>query len=145
MKRQISLTDPAISIVMSAPASDRGGIGGCLRNLQRLECRTQVFPVLGPRVDLLKDGPPRLGTVACALSEGPRFAGCLYIGASEKSALVGLSVCWRRVSARGLPSGLMETHCRPVSCSSSQSGGIPGFASMNRVQKIQPFNPDLSL
>ncbi|OLQ13615.1 Ankyrin repeat, PH and SEC7 domain containing protein secG [Symbiodinium microadriaticum] len=34
MKRQISLTDPAISIVMSAPAS--------------------VFPVLGPRVDLLK-------------------------------------------------------------------------------------------
>ena len=82
MKRRISVTDPAISIVMSAPASDRGGIGGCLRHLQRLECRTQVFPVLGPRVDLLKDGPPRLGTVACALPRKVQGSQGLYIGAS---------------------------------------------------------------
>ena len=114
MKRQIDLADPFIAIVMSAPAPDRGGIGGCWRSLRGPERRTQVFPVLGPRVDLLKDGPPRLGTVPCALSEGPRFAGCLYIGASghQRSqdclfagAVFQLAACqadgsWRRTVGR---------------------------------------------
>ncbi|CAE7432358.1 unnamed protein product, partial [Symbiodinium necroappetens] len=56
MKRQISVTDPVISIVMSAPAS--------------------VFPVLGPRVDLLKD--------------------CLFAGAVFQLAACQADGSWRR-------------------------------------------------
>ncbi|CAE7919110.1 unnamed protein product, partial [Symbiodinium necroappetens] len=54
MKRQISVTDPAISIVMS------------------------VFPVLGPRVDLLKD--------------------CLFAGAVFQLAACQADGSWRRTA-----------------------------------------------